>query len=372
MTGRRPMIYANHLGTSWPKPAPVLRAAAEALASSPADLRGVIDDSITRVTRRLGIEDTTRLQITPSCTAALALAIGDLPWREGDVVVTSSLEHHALARQITTLVETRGVKHVALPYRPGVPVDPDDAAKALRAGRVRLVAVTMASNVTGEVLPVAELARLAREAGAWTLVDVAQTAGVIDVDVERLGVDLLVFAGHKGLLGPVGVGGLWASSRVLMRTPIASCGPDVEACTPFPSWCDAGSLNVAALAGLAAGIGHLERPDAPAPAACIARRERLRAGLAELPGVTPLGGAPAEGTTSSLSIVVDGVDPATLEQRLAERGVIARGGMHCAPWALDAVGQPAGTLRFSLGPQNTDDDVDAIVDAMQDIVARPG
>jgi len=151
------MIYANHAGTSWPKPPEVGAAVAAALAAAPGERAAIFADAAAEVVRALGLPGPERLLLTPGCAAALAVAIGDLPWAEGDVVVTSALEHHALARPVEKLTRERAVVHEVAPYRPGAPVDLDSVRDVLARGRVRLVAVTAASNVTGEVLPVGAL-----------------------------------------------------------------------------------------------------------------------------------------------------------------------------------------------------------------------
>ncbi|HXI01695.1 MAG TPA: aminotransferase class V-fold PLP-dependent enzyme, partial [Candidatus Saccharimonadales bacterium] len=253
------MIYANNAGTSWPKPPEVREAVAATLAAPPEEAPRLLAAAHEEIAGFLGVKDPARLLLTQGCTSALALAIGDLPWESGDVVVTSSLEHHALERPVAKLVRERGVIHRAAPYRPGLPVDPGFVSGVLGEGRVRLVALTAASNVTGEILPVEEIAGMAHRHGALCLVDAAQTAGLLPIDAERLGVDILVFAGHKGPLGPQGIGGLWAAPHVEFRSPAAACEIGGSrradgACSPFPGYCDAGSANVAGAAGLAAGM----------------------------------------------------------------------------------------------------------------------
>ena len=362
------MIYANAAGTSWPKPAGVVEAAQHAMLADPAGNAGLYRDGHGAVQRFFGIPDASadRLLLAPSCTSALAVAISDLVWREGDVVLTSSLEHHALARPVQKLVWERGVVHEQVPYRDGVPCDLDQVERRLRAGGVRLVAVTGASNVTGELLPIAELAKLTKAHGALLLLDAAQVAGVVPVDVAALGVDLLAFAGHKAMLGPFGIGGLWAAPHVPFTCPTATCevgaAPGGGIRAPFPGFCDMGSVNFPALAGLAASISWLQARDPEQRERPRRLARRLLEGCRERSGCRVLGGDGPR--TATVSFVLDGVPLDAAQQHFRDRGVVVRAGTHCAPMALDALRQPQGCIRVSFGPHNADADVDAVLAAI--------
>lgn len=367
------MIYANNAGTSWPKAPGVHEAVLGTLEADP-DTWGVIfERAHSEVALCLGVRHhPERLMITSGCTAALATLLTTLPWSQGDRLVTSALEHHALARWATALGLERGVEHAASPYAPGHPMDLEWVERTLKQGRVRLIACTMASNVTGEVLPVAELGQLAHAHGALLLVDAAQTAGTVPLDCEALGVDMLTFAGHKGPLGPQGVGGFYAAPHVTFRTPSASC--DVHAvpgqgtvseaaCSLFPSWCDVGSVNLAGLAGLAAGFRWLREQGSESRGHHVrSLTEQLWCGLEQLPGVALLGGPDSHKRTAVVSLQAEQRTPGELQKGLAVQGIQVRAGFHCAPWAHDVLGTASqGTLRISLGVFNTSDDVDTIV-----------
>ncbi|MBL9078648.1 MAG: aminotransferase class V-fold PLP-dependent enzyme [Planctomycetes bacterium] len=360
-------LHANHAGTSWPKPAPVVAAVRAAL-ELPIEQHGACYAAAHgAIAAALDLPAPERLLLTSSCTQALALALGDLPWQAGDTVVTSSLEHHALARPVQKLVHERGVQHVAVPYRPGTPFDLDALAAALRRGRVRLVACTGASNVTGELLPLAEITALAHAHGALVLLDAAQLAGTVPLSVRALGVDLAVFAGHKGLQGPLGIGGFWAAPSVAFACPAAVCElhRDGGAAAPFatyPGFCDVGSVNLPAAHGLAAGCAWL----AAAPAAVRERprvlARQLRAALRDRPGCRVLGGdGPHTGT---VAVVLDALPLARAEAHFAAHGITVRAGSHCAPMALAALGTPQGVLRLSFGPGNAATDADAVLAAI--------
>ncbi len=366
------MRYLNHAGTSWPKPSEVIEAVNRALTLRPDESAAqAFLDARAAVTDLLNLPSPERLLFTPSCTAALAVAIGDLPWADGDIVLTSGLEHHALLGPIQRLEQTRGVVHLASPYTPGAPMSLEWLKQRLRKGRVRLVATTHASNVTGEIVPVRAVAELAHAHDALVLLDAAQTAGVVPVDVAALGVDMVTFAGHKGPKGPQGIGGLWAAADVLFASPAASCeatgnveGDGVDdACKPgaMPGYCDVGGTNIAGLAGLAAGIraqlaletAHWRQP--------ILLGAQLRSALKARPGVRVLAG-PGPSTTV-VSFLIDGLPLERAEAGFAEHGIVLRAGQHCAPQALNSLGV-GGTIRASFGPFSEEADVKAVLRAV--------
>ncbi len=368
------MIHLNHAGTSWPKPKEVVAAATATLESPPSASEDILGAGARAVSRLLDLPhgaDAARVVLTTGCTSALSMVVPLLPWTRGDAVVTSGLEHHALAGPIETLARLAGVEWVAVPPGAGAAIDLDRVEARLREGGVRLVAATFASNVTGELLPIADLARLAREHGALFLLDAAQAAGNAPLCVPALGADLVVLAGHKGPLAPPGVGALWIAPDVELRAPAATCALPTSAaapvCRPAPGFCDAGSANLPAIAGLSAGIEHLlARGLDSVRERGLARTERLLAGLERIDGVTVVGPRDAASRLAVVSVTLDRETPAAAERRLlADHGVVARAGHHCAPLAHDTLGTTAeGTLRFSFGPFTTDADVDAALAAL--------
>jgi len=377
-------IYVNNAGTSWPKAPRVIEAASAALAAPPEASRQVLAAAHAEVCRALGVMQPERLLLTGSCTAALALVLGDLPLQEGDVVLTSALEHHALLRPLQQLVLRRGIVLETSPYAPGSPFDLDFARELLRGGQVRLIAVSGASNVTGELLPVEELGRLAHEHGVPVLLDAAQTMGVVPIDVSAMAVDMLVFAGHKGPLAPHGIGGLWVAPRVVLQSPAAVCAIEAAAadagvdghatlrratprCASFPGDCDVGSMNLAAAAGLAAALRWRREQKEDVFRQARLLRARLHEALGDVASCRVLGGQHAP-HTAALSLVMDDLPLARAEAHFAERGIALRAGQHCAPYALQAIGAPEGTVRVSFGPFNQNSDIDAIVEAIVDAI----
>jgi selenocysteine lyase/cysteine desulfurase len=207
-------------------------------------------------------------------------------------------------------------------------------------------------------------------------VDAAQIAGWIPIDVQTLDVDLLAFTGHKGPQGPWGIGGLYVSGRVRMNSPAAACeipAPgETTACADMPGYCDVGSVDRAALAGLVAGLRWLAAPER-ADRLQRARNQamRLQQLLEQMPGITVHAfRAPSE-RMPTVALTAAGRSPAELASGLHARGVIASGGLQCAPLAHRTLGtEPGGVLRISFGPGNSAGDEDVPASALEEVLGR--
>ncbi|HLM69390.1 MAG TPA: aminotransferase class V-fold PLP-dependent enzyme, partial [Longimicrobium sp.] len=286
----------------------------------------------------------------------------------GDRVVRTAYDHNAVRRPVQALA-ARGVTEVVLPGNPAGTVDLDEAEAALRG--VSLLVIPHANNVLGVALPVSALAKLAHAAGAIVLVDAAQSAGHLPIDVQGMGIDLLAFTGHKGLLGPQGTGGLWIREGI--EIPPAFFGgtggdsdsPDMPAL--LPDRLEAGSQNGPGIAGLLAGVEWVrERGVAAIHAEEMRSTRRLRNGLESIPGVRIHSAPGADDQPEGVGIVtitVEGMDSAGVARRLdAEFGVLVRAGLHCAPESHDLLGTgQTGAVRFSVGWATTAEDVDRAV-----------
>lgn len=205
-----------------------------------------------------GIKDPKRLIFTPSATYSLNLAIHGLTWHEGDVIVMSGLEHHAVSRPVRKVSNVHRVQFEVAPYAPDEPFDSNFLEQQLKTGKVKLVAVTMAANVTGDILPSHEIGELCEPYSALYLVDASQAAGVLPVDVDYLKADLLAFAGLKGLFGPPSIGGLFVRKGIELDT-IAEGGAGKgsgkhEMSGSYPSNYEVGTHNLLSVVGLDAGI----------------------------------------------------------------------------------------------------------------------
>jgi len=384
-TGR--VIYFDHAATSWPKP-PVTTAAmveyAERIGGSPGRsghhlslaAGRVILEAREALAALFGIGDALRIVFTKNATEALNIALLGL-LRPGDHVLTSGMEHNSVMRPLRHL-ETQGVSLTVVPCNGAGLLDPDDVRRAVRT-RSRLLVVTHASNVTGTIQPVAALGCIAREYGLLLCVDAAQTAGALPIDVEKMGIDLLAFSGHKSLFGPQGTGGLYIRDDLEGRIrPLMFGGTgsrsEHEAQPDFlPDRYESGTPNTIGIAGLGAGAGFVLAEGVDH----IRRREeeitaRFLAGAASLPEVKVFGPPGAKGRTAVVSFQIAGVAPSAAALTLDEEfGILCRPGLHCSPAAHRTIGTfPRGTIRFGFGYFNQDKEVDRALAAIQAIAGR--
>jgi cysteine desulfurase family protein len=381
------VIYLDNAATSWPKPEPVLQVLGAFLRDAGANPgRGshrmavaasqAVAETRSRIAHLVNAEDSERVVFCSSATDALNLAIRG--WvRPGDRVVTTTVEHNSIRRPLRRC-EALGAEIVRVrPPASGV-VDPHQIEAA--AGGARLIAVCHASNVNGAIQPIADLARIARKVGALLLVDAAQSVGIMPVDVQAQGVDLLAFPGHKGLLGPPGTGALYIGPRVPLADlePLRTGGTGIDSESDqqpmtLPFRYEAGTLNTVGIAALGAGVAHV--------AACgidqiwAHHREltrRLIDGLSTIPGVRVFRAGQAD-AAPVVSFTVDGWPPAEIGAVLDQAfGIACRTGLHCAPEACQTIGVPhQGTIRFSPGHATTHDDIDAAIQAIRDLAAEP-
>lgn len=367
------MIYLNQAGTSWPKPAVVQQAMTEAMAAPPETWSLRLEALHREVCRHFGVSDPSRMLLTPGATSALAVALADHPWERGDRVVISGLEHHALHRPAQQLA-VAGVEVVVVPPSASSPVCLETLENELRRGKVRLVAMTAACNVTGELLPLEAITALARQYGALSLIDAAQIAGWLPIDAARFGADLFAFAGHKGPRGPWGIGGLYVAPHVSMASPRAVCElpqkGSATPCAPMAGPCDVGSINLSALAGLAAGLRSLTGPE---EADRLQRARRMAARLADAVctknGVSLHGSMSPEARMPTVALTFRDRSPQEVAVALAARGVIASAGLQCAPLAHETLGTaPTGVLRLSVGASNDDDEITQAIEALTQVV----
>jgi selenocysteine lyase/cysteine desulfurase len=325
----------------------------------------------------LSVLDPRRVIFTANATGALNLAIHGL-LRPGDHVVATVCEHNSVLRPLADAQRRLGVKVSFVPCDANGVVSPDEVASALRS-TTRMVCITHASNVTGAIQPVADVAAAAHEAGAFVLVDAAQTLGHIPVDFYDLGADLLAAAAHKGPLGPLGAGLL--AIREGLETelqPIQQGGRGVESQSDsqgleLPTRYESGSLNAPALAGLAAGVDELRNRGIDRVAVHEAGlTQRLWDGLMAIDGVRPYGPDGASKRAPVVSFSAQGYDPQELALALdAVAGIECRAGLHCAPKMHAALGtlESGGLVRFSLGWATKLEEIDRVLESVARLVA---
>lgn len=380
------LIYLDHAATSRPKPPSVLRemmtymtriganAGRSAHRLSIAASRAVFA-AREKVAALFNAPDPLRVVFTANVTEGMNLAFRGL-LKPGDHVVTSSMEHNAVMRPLR-LLEKEGVKVTVVPCDAAGRLDLDRLSDALTPA-TRLIALNHASNVVGTLLPVAAAGRIAREHGALLLVDTAQTAGALPIDMQVAQVDIIGFTGHKSLLGPPGTGGLIFGERIQEDElkPFLAGGTGSHSETEdqprfLPDMFESGTANTMGLVGLAAGLDFLMGLGGPV---AIRKKElaltrRLLAGLQNIEQVTLFGTGEAESQTSTVSFTIQGMNPSDAGLRLDEDfNIMSRVGLHCSPAAHRTIGTfPEGTLRFGLGYSNTEQEVVAALEAVAEL-----
>jgi cysteine desulfurase / selenocysteine lyase len=327
------------------------------------------------VTRVLGLgSDPSRVAFCQNATQALNTALAGV-LRSGDAVVVTAFDHNAVLRPVHRLASERGVEVRMVEGDAGGNLDLDGARMLLDGAR--LLVVNGASNVLGTSLPVRDLSAMAHEAGALVLVDAAQWGGHFAESLADLGADLVAFTGHKALLGPQGIGGLWVRGGLQIDPLFAggTGGDSRRRAMPdsLPDRLEAGSANSPGMAGLLAGISFLEEEGV----AALRGREMelkalLRDGLSSLPGVRVLS-PPGEKGVGIVTVVSDRIDPPTLAMRLdREWGVMVRHGLNCAPEVHRILGTEAtGAVRLSLGWASTADDVNRALEGVSALTSQP-
>ncbi|HHX73430.1 MAG TPA: aminotransferase class V-fold PLP-dependent enzyme [Firmicutes bacterium] len=378
-------IYADHAATTYPRAQEVIDAMTaymKEIGCSPGrggyrrslDAARLVYEARMLLAELFHVPQPEQVVFTPSVTYSLNLVLKGL-LAEGDQVLISSMEHNAVVRPLTRLAAERGIQVVQLPCRPDGSLEPGQVKRALRAN-TRLVVLTHASNVTGTLLPVYEVGEILRGTDVFYCIDAAQTAGVEKVDFTDLHCDYLAFTGHKSLLGPPGIGGLCLSARAAEITkPLVEGGTgsrsEDEYQPPFlPDKFESGTQNVPGVAGLAAGVRLLQATGLKqVKAKKTALTAAFLAGLEKIPGITVYGTKDAGTSAGVVSLNMEGLDNGTLSLILEQAyGIMTRSGLHCAPLAHKTIGTfPEGTLRFSFGLTNTEEDIDAILAALQEV-----
>ncbi len=323
----------------------------------------------------LGVHSGQHVVLTSNCTDSLNLVLHGL-LRPGDHVITSQLEHNSVRRPLHRLRQ-QGVQVTTLSPGADHRIDPTQVRDAIRP-ETRLVAVLHASNVTGVVQPIEDIGEVARQHGARVLLDAAQTAGQLPIQMNNLPIDYLACAGHKGLLGPLGTGLLClrpGAEECLL--PVRQGGTGSHSESPeqpveIPDRYEAGNLNVPGIYGLTAGLDFLTLEGvASIRIHEIAILERLSAGLRDIRGVDLYADqVTAADRIGVLSCNVGNLAPHDAATILDQSfGIQTRAGLHCAPGAHEALGTMSrgGTLRLSPGPFTTPDEIDAVVAAIREI-----
>ena len=354
------MIYLDNAATTMHKPQTVIDAVTQAMCSLGNAGRGATSGALdaartihgcrAKLARLLGCPRADHVCFTPNSTAALNTVINGVV-RPGDRVVTTVLEHNSVLRPLNRLAAEQGVTVEHAGCEANGVLDYDELERLVAPG-TRAVVVTHASNVTGNAVDVSRVAAIAHVAGALVIVDASQSAGTAKIDMDAMGLDVVCFTGHKGLMGPQGTGGL-AVAEGIDVAPWAMGGTGVhsfDALQPLEYIEAQGGVEV---------IAAHER----------ALADRFLAGVRKIPGIKLYGAFDQPMRSAIVSLNVGDIDSAEISDALMQGwGIATRPGAHCAPLMHRALGtERQGIVRFSFGYFNTDEEVDTAIDALRDL-----
>lgn len=375
------MIYFDNAATTLKKPDCVVQAVTEALCSlgnsgrsthtGAMDAARVIFEARLALARLFGAESPERIAFTANSTQALNIAIkGTL--NPGDHVITTALEHNSVLRPLYEL-EDRGVELTVLPADSEGRICLGDFEAAIR-DNTRAIVCTHGSNLTGNLMDIGAVGAIARKHGLLFLVDASQTAGVFPIDVRAMGIDILCFTGHKGLLGPQGTGGLYVREGVRV-SPLLSGGSGVQTYLrshppQMPTALEAGTLNAHGIAGLRAAVGYLEETGLDT----IRKQEQdlmweFYTQVSRIPGIRVYGDFRSKNRCPIVTLNIRDYDSGQVSDALYEYyGIATRPGAHCAPLMHQALGTvEQGAVRFSFSHYNTLEEINIAVSALREL-----
>ena len=383
MSAKR-LIYLDNASTSYPKPKAVTRAV-ELAASRFGVNPGRGGYSLTRRVDRLIFEarksfasffnlaDASRIIFTPSGTYSLNIAIRGL-LKKGDHVITLGRQHNAVVRPLCQ--QSAGFDISTCAWDTASAIGENDIV-SLITSRTRAVVVNHASNVDGRLYPLEKIGRITRQLGLTLIVDAAQSAGLVEIDMKKANVDLLCVTGHKSLMGPMGIGLLALAESVDLKPLISggtgSFSDDEQMPEKFPDRLEPGTVNLPGIAGLAAGLKEVNKIGVKKIFAHKMKLcKRAYDGLSALDGVTLYWPQNERARVPLFSFNIDAWDPAEVGDILDRRYSIAcRVGLHCAPKAHMEIGTyPTGTIRFAPGFYTKLFEIDAFVSAVKEIAAK--
>lgn len=378
---RSVMIYFDNAATTMHKPEPVIHAVVQAMNSLGNAGRGAHEASLDASRNIYGVreriseffhgEDPSRIAFTSNSTESLNTAIKGI-LDPGDHVVTTVLEHNSVLRPLYEMQE-KGVEVTILPCDGYGMVYPEEFAEAVRPNTKAFIC-THGSNLTGNVPDIRQIGKIARDRGLLFVVDASQTAGVFDIDVQKMNIDILCFTGHKGLLGPQGTGGMYVRTGVNVR-PLKSGGSGVKTFekkhpAQMPTALEAGTLNGHGLAGLGAAVDYLNQKGITS----IRKKEqelmeKFYLGVRDIPGVKVYGDFRTMERCAIVTLNIRDYDSGEVGDALyMDYGIAARTGAHCAPLMHQSLGTAEqGAVRFSFSHFNTEEEIQRGIDAVREL-----
>ena len=378
------MIYLDNAATTLHKPPQVVKAVADALQSMGNSARGThagsmaashtVYDTRVKLAKLFGCPRADRVAFTANVTEALNIAVNGLIGR-GDHVITTDCEHNSVLRPLYRLADEQGVEVSFVPADRQGNLD-YDAFERLMRPHTRAIVCTHASNLTGNLTDLARVSAVAKAHDVLLIVDAAQTAGAYPIDMTALGIDVLCFTGHKGLMGPQGTGGLCVREGLTLRHWKVG-GSGVQSYsrthpTQMPTCLEAGTLNGHGIAGLSAALDFIAEVGVDA----IHDREtalmrRFYEGVKDVPGITVYGDFSRQRMAIVTLNIGDYESGAVSDALSEEYGIATRPGAHCAPRMHQALGTvQQGAVRFSFSWFNTEQEIDAAIRAIRELAAE--
>ncbi|WP_458411510.1 aminotransferase class V-fold PLP-dependent enzyme [Schinkia sp. CFF1] len=381
------MIYFDQAASSFPKPKEVTDAVVEALTKYGAnpgrgshtlanEAGNKIFEARVQLAQFFGLADPRHVIFTQNATGALNQGIQGLSWQPGDHVITTAYEHNSVRRPLERLKKEIGIEITYIQPDVNGEINIAELENAITT-TTKLIVATHGSNLTGAIIPIEKLGQICKKHQLLFMVDASQTAGILPIHMEKMNIDLLAFAGHKGLMGPQGTGALLINKGIELK-PLMTGGTGhfserVEQPEELPERLESGTLNTPGIAGLLAGVLYVKETGLEE----IFKHEQILTeaclkGLKQIEGVTVYG--PAENTKrlAVLSFNIDGVDSQEVAMILDQHYHVAvRAGLHCTPLAhqtLETI-EAGGAVRASFGIFNTVDEVEKFVQAIAEIRA---
>jgi cysteine desulfurase family protein len=378
------MIYFDNAATTMKKPPEVTEAVINAMNSMGNAGRGVSEASLSasriiydtreKLCRFFGAEHPRQIAFTANSTESLNIAVKGL-LDPGDHVVSTMLEHNSVLRPLYEM-EKKGVRLTIIKSNKQGTIDISEIKKAV-TDETKMVVCTHASNLTGNCVDIKTIGKTAHEHGAVFVVDASQTAGVFPIDVQAMGIDVLCFTGHKGLLGPQGTGGIYVKEGINIR-PLKSGGSGVQTYSrthpvEMPTALEAGTLNGHGIAGLGAAIGYLNKTGIDN----IRKIEqelawRFYEGVKDVPGIKIYGDFTTKDRCAIVTLNIGDYDSSEVSDALlTDYNISTRSGGHCAPLMHEALGTvEQGAVRFSFSHYNTDEEVDTAINAVRELAGE--
>ncbi len=379
------MIYFDQAASSFPKPLEIGEAMVYALNEIGANpgrgghelarkASGIIQDTRERAARLFGCSDPKKAIFCHNATAALNQAINGLSWNEGDHIIATTFEHNSIRRPLENLKQTCGVEVSYVNWDENDGMFIERVSQAIKSN-TKLIVMTHASNVTGSVLPIEKVTKIALKKDVLTLVDASQTAGHMRLHMSRMGIDIMAFPGHKGLLGPQGTGMLLIEGDIELQ-PIIQGGTGIFSEEPnqpnqMPEKLESGTLNTPGIAGLNAALKVFEgRQNENVPRETILTKTLLK-GLEEIEGVTCYGPDRHERRMPIVAFNILSIPSQEIAMILDSHYKIAvRSGLHCSPLTHESLNTTEqGVVRASLSMYNTEEEVTEFIKAIEEIAS---